>query len=110
MKLMKLLTKALEKRFAEVGSQVGHGDEAIVVARYFTPDSSWTWFATQYLPEERNFFGLVSGHAVELGYFNLDEMASVRGPLGLPIERELCWRECTVGEVRRRLETERMGR
>ncbi len=107
MKLTKLLTQALEKRFAQIGSQDGRGDEAIIVAKYFTPDSSWTWFATEYLPEERNFFGLVSGHEIELGYFNLDELASVRGPLGLPIERDLYWNECTVGEIRRQLESTR---
>ena len=33
--------------------------------------------------------GLVSGFEVELGYFSLKEMQEVRGPLGLPIERDL---------------------
>jgi hypothetical protein len=35
------------------------------------------------------FFGLVSGFEVELGYFSLSELQGARGPLGLPIERDL---------------------
>lgn len=33
-------------------------------------------------------FGLVSGFEVELGYFSLSESEAVRGPLGLPVERD----------------------
>jgi hypothetical protein len=35
------------------------------------------------------FFGLVSGFEVELGYFSLKELKEVKGPMGLPIERDL---------------------
>ena len=68
-------------------------EEADPIARvkFFTPDSSWTWYVTEYDPKERLCFGLVVGHARELGYFSLDELESVRGPLGLPIERDLSW-------------------
>lgn len=66
-------------------------EDPIARVKFFTPDSSWTWFATEYSPEERLFFGLVIGHDSELGYFSLDELESVRGPLDLPIERDLYW-------------------
>ena len=68
-------------------------DEAdpIVYLKWFTPDSSWTWFVTEYDPQNRLCFGLVHGHERELGYFSLDEIESVRGPLGLRIERDLYW-------------------
>ena len=35
------------------------------------------------------FFGLVCGMERELGYFSLAELQSVRGPLGLRVERDL---------------------
>jgi hypothetical protein len=35
------------------------------------------------------FFGLVEGHEKELGYFNLSELQSVKGPFGLKIERDM---------------------
>lgn len=97
---MNLMTKELEARFAAVGGQDGKGDEAIVIAKFFTPDSSWTWFPTEFQPEDRTFFGWVIGIETEMGYFSLDELESTRGMLGLPIERDLNFTECTVGHLR----------
>lgn len=50
--------------------------------------------------EERVFFGLVQGFEVELGYFSRDELETVRGPYGLRIERDIYWRERTLGELK----------
>jgi len=94
---MKLLTKTLEKRFAKVGSQDGKGNEAIVIAKYFHPFSSWTWYATEYNVNERTFFGFVAGFEGELGYFSLDELESLRVK-GLPMERDLYCGEKTLAE------------
>lgn len=58
---------------------------------FFSPWSSWTWYASEYDPEERLFFGVVIGHEREAGYFSLDELRQVRGPGGLQIERDLFW-------------------
>jgi hypothetical protein len=51
------------------------------------------------------FFGLVSGFDVELGYFSLSELASVRGPLGLLIERDLYFVPRTLHELIQRLQS-----
>lgn len=56
--------------------------------KLFTPDSSWSWYVTEYDKKEKVGFGLVYGHEAEIGYFSIEEMQSVRGPLGLPIERD----------------------
>lgn len=45
------------------------------------------------------FFGLVSGFEVELGYFSLAELESVRGPLGLAIERDLFYTPQTLQQL-----------
>ena len=44
-------------------------------------------------------FGLVDGHEKELGYVSLNELRSVRGPLGLPIERDLYWQPKPLREI-----------
>ena len=85
---MKLLTKEIAIRLPPLGSQDGLGYDATAHLKLFTPDSSWTWYATEYDSEERVFFGLVIGMEQELGYFTLDELEAARGPLGLPIERD----------------------
>jgi hypothetical protein len=44
-------------------------------------------------------FGLVEGHVWELGYISLNELMAVRGPMGLPIERDIYWSPKTLGEI-----------
>ena len=97
---MKLLTKEIEARLPALRS-TEHDEDPSVIVKFFTPDSSWTWYATEYDPVDRIFFGLVDGHEKELGYFSLDDLESVRGPLGLPIERDLHWNgTVTLSEIR----------
>ena len=95
---MKLLTAALRKEFEKTGSQDGLGMDAKVIAKYFTPDSSWTWYALEFDGED-TFFGIADGFEVEYGNFSLREMEEVRGKLGLPIERDLHFENKTVRDL-----------
>jgi hypothetical protein len=99
---VKLLTEALSERFAAVGSQDGRGDAAIVIAKFFTPWTNWTWYATEYDPESREFFGFVVGLESELGYFSLDELERIQGPAGLRIERDLYFKETSLFELQKK--------
>ena len=85
---MQLLTQAIRAKLPPLGSTdaLPH-DRLVALAKFFTPDSSWTWYALEFDGRD-TFFGLVSGFEVEMGYFSLSELESVRGPLGLPIERD----------------------
>ena len=74
--------------------RISAGSEADpeIIAKYFTPWSNWTWYATEFDEESGLFFGLVDGFEREWGYFSLEEMMSIRSgrPLpGLRIERDL---------------------
>ncbi len=95
---MKLLTKELRAKLPPLYSTEKDKDPTAVV-KFFTPDSSWTWFATEFDGEDR-FFGLVDGFDKELGYFSLSELASARGPLGLPIERDRWFSPKPLSECR----------
>lgn len=75
-------------------------EDPMVMLKLFTPDAGWTWYATEYDPDERLFFGLVVGFEAELGYFSLDELEEARGPLGLKIERDLWFKPKKLSEVR----------
>ena len=87
---MELLTEELRKRLPPLYSQEAE-ENPVVHAKFFTPDANWTWWATEGSPEgdDYRFFGYVQGLADEWGYFMLSELASVAGPFGLPIERDL---------------------
>ena len=95
---MKLLTKEIRRKLPPLYSQEKLGDQAIAHVKFFTPDSSWTWYATEFDGED-TFFGLVDGHEKELGYFRLSELESVRGPMGLAIERDKFWKPKTLAEI-----------
>jgi hypothetical protein len=83
-----LLTEQLIRKLPRLYECEKQGLDALAQVKFFTPDSNWTWYATEYDGEDV-FFGLVVGHETELGYFSLSELLSVRGPLGLPVERDL---------------------
>ena len=95
---MKLLTQEIRKKLPKLYEQDGKGGDAIVYLKMFCPDSDWTFFATEFDGEDM-FFGLVEGHEKELGYFSLAELQKVKGPLGLPIERDLYWQPQTLREI-----------
>jgi len=58
--------------------------------KLFTPDSNWNWYIIEFSKADRNTcFGYVQGLENELGYFTLEELESIHGPLGLAIERDL---------------------
>ena len=98
---MKLMTKTLEKRFAQVGSQEQVKDP-LIIAKFFNPTGAGTWYATEYDPEARIFFGYVSIFGDwndEWGSFSLHELESYRGRLGLGIERDLYFKEERASQV-----------
>lgn len=95
---MMLLTKANRNDLPELYANEALGLEAQAVVKFFTPDSSWTWYATEFDGQDL-FFGLVDGHEMELGYFSLSELQSVRGPFGLKIERDLHFRPTALKEL-----------
>ena len=74
--------------------------QPMAMLKYFTPDSSWTWYVVEYDPEQRLCFGLVIGHEREFGYFSLIELEEIRGPSGLPIERDLYFEPKPVSECK----------
>ena len=95
---MKLMTEELRKQLPPLGSQDGLGGKTIAYAKFFTPSSSWNWYANEFDGQDM-FFGLVDGHCKELGYFSLSELESVRGPMGLPIERDIHWQPKRLEEI-----------
>lgn len=64
------------------------------VVKLFTPDAGATWLLTEIDPTDCDrAFGLcdLGLGEPELGYVSLGELAAVRGPLRLPIERDIAF-------------------
>jgi hypothetical protein len=68
------------------------GTDHIPVAKLFSPDGAATWLISEADPDDPDrLFGLcdLGLGFPELGYVSLAEITALRGPLGLPIERDL---------------------
>lgn len=96
---MKLLTNDIRDkllrngRIREALAEEGKAEaDFIPVVKLFTPDAGCTWLLTELDPEEPDIaFGLCDlglGYP-ELGSVRISEIESVRGRLGLPVERDL---------------------
>ena len=85
---MKLLTKELLKKLPPIGHSIETKKEPQAIVKWFTPDSNFTWYVAEYDPATGQCFGLVDGFAKEFGYFNINEIKALRGPLKLPVERD----------------------
>jgi hypothetical protein len=103
-----LLDRASREKLPPLYSGEEMGLDVIAPVKFFTPDSSWSWFISEYDGDDL-MFGLVIGHEIELGYVSLAELKSIKGPMGLPIERDLYYVPKTLRELKEKHEKERRG-
>lgn len=92
--IMKLITDEQRERLLANGRRTVEDDgyDPVPVVKLFTPDAGATWLLTEIDPDDPDrAFGLCDlGQGFpELGYVSLAELQSVRGRLGLPVERDL---------------------
>lgn len=108
-----LLDAETRAKLPELYSGEEKGEDALAQVKFFTPDAGFTWYASEGSPVDEDgyfdtdrkkvdflFFGLVAGFEVEFGYFSLSELESVRGSLGLPIERDLYFEPKPLRELK----------
>ena len=70
--------------------------------KLFTPDSQWTWYIIEFSKEDKSTcYGYIKGFESELGYFSLQELESINGPLGLAIERDLSFSPTALEIIRK---------
>ena len=96
---VELLPKDVREKLPELYANEELGLAAQALVKFFTPDSSWSWYCSEFDGNDI-CFGLVIGFEAEFGYFSISELESVRGPLGLPIERDLHFEPKSLEELR----------
>ena len=73
----------------------------ICYVKLFTPDSVFTWFIIELSIDEDTCYGFVKGFESELGYFSLKELESIKGALGLGVERDIFFKPTALEIVRK---------
>lgn len=95
-----LINQELKKQFASAGTQEDAFDPT-VIAKFFNPCGSQTWYAINYDEATNCCFGLVTGmFEDELGTFSIDELEALQvPPFGMRIERDLYFKPCALSEI-----------
>lgn len=69
--------------------------------KLFTPDSNFTWFIIEFSKADaKTCYGYVQGLDSELGYFTLEELESIHGPIGLTIERDMLFEATSFTKIK----------
>ena len=95
---MKLMTKEIKEK-AQKQFDKGSDMDQMVVANYFDAMGGWKWFLMNMDKDGDYCWGIVDGHAVEMGSFSMRELQSIQLPLGLGIERDLCFEPVKASEL-----------
>ena len=97
---MELMTLELKERFEIIGQQ-SEDLNPIIIAKFFDPMGSGTWYVSEYEPETNICFGYVTGLGHnEWGYFSLTELEAIERPLGMKIERDICFTEARFKDLK----------
>lgn len=106
------ITQSIRQKLLANGARSAAGEviDPIPVVKLFTPDANATWLLTEIDPDNPNIaFGLcdLGLGCPELGSVSLNEIANLRGPLGLPVERDRFYSESrtlkAIAEIARRV-------
>ena len=64
----------------------------------------WTWFITEISIDNNICFGyVISPFGAELGYFSLEEIKSIKGTLGIGVERDLSIKHTKLSIIKKAL-------
>ncbi|RWB24566.1 MAG: DUF2958 domain-containing protein [Mesorhizobium sp.] len=84
---MILLTDELRERLLANGRDPGA--DHVPVVKFFNPLGEGVWLATELDPDGDMLYGLADLGFPEIGSFSLEELASVRLPVDMGIERDI---------------------
>ena len=96
---MKLLTKEITEKAQKQYDKGSDIDGQMIVAKFFDPMGSWTWYLMNLADDKDYAWGIVDGHEVEMGSFSMKELASIQLPLGLGIERDIYFEPVKASEL-----------
>lgn len=81
----------------------GKRGEALVLARFFTPASAYTWYMLEYDEENDEAFGYIVGPEPEYGYFSVKELQEARMQSGFLRGMQAVERDISVDPKKRTL-------
>jgi len=79
---------------------MGSDMEQMIVAKFFDPCGSWTWYLMNQDPKDTDYlWGIVKGNETKIGSFSLSELKAYKGPFMIGIERDKFFTPMKASEV-----------
>lgn len=96
---MELIPKELRDKIPSLYSTEDESDPMVFCKLFL---DGWTWYITELSIDDDICFGyVVSPYENELGYFSLEELKSLRGRLGIWVERDLYFKPTFLSKIKR---------
>ena len=93
------MTKKIKEQATEQYDKGSDLDGQMIVAKFFNPMGSWTWYLMNLDKDEDYAWGIVDGNAVEMGSFSMKELQDIQLPFGLGIERDKFFEPMPASEL-----------
>jgi len=95
----KLIPKNLLNRIPKLYETEEQTDPIAYVKLFI---DGWTWFITEISIDNNICFGyVISPFGAELGYFSLEEIKSIKGTLGIGVERDLSFKPTKLSIIKK---------
>ena len=96
---MELIPKEIKEQIPSLYATENQNNPTVFVKLFL---DSWTWYITELSIDRDIAFGyVVSSFAAELGYFSLEEIRSIKGSLGICVERDLSFKPTRLSVIKK---------
>ena len=96
---MKLIPQEIKNKIPKLYETEKQNDPIAYVKLFL---DGWTWYITELSIDNNICFGyVISPFESELGYFSLNEIKSIKGSLGLSVERDISFKPTALAIIRK---------
>ena len=96
---MKLIPQEIKNKIPKLYETEEQNDPIAYVKLFL---DGWTWYITELSIDNNICFGyVISPFGAELGYFSLEEIKSIRGSLGIGVERDLEFKPTKLSVIKK---------
>lgn len=97
---MELIPKEIKEQIPKL-YETEDSKDPIAYVKLFV--DNWTWYINELSIDDNLAFGYVISpfSSGELGYFSLNEIAELKGSLGLGVERDLYFKPTQLSEIKK---------
>ena len=96
---MELIPKEIKEQIPSLYATENQNNPTVFVKLFL---DSWTWYITELSIDGDIAFGyVISPFGAELGYFSLEEIKSIKGSLGIGVERDLKFKPTKLSIIKK---------